>query len=184
MVKIVELNNKSWFGIHVKSRCEVRAFDDLCLRGFEAFLPLWSVRRRWSDRIKMLELPLFPGYLFCRFALPDRFKVLNANGVAQIVGIGKEPVPISETEIHSIQTLVASKFALTPWPYLKVGQQVRIDNGPLSGVEGIVVNAEDGRSRVIVSVTMFLRSVAVEVERDWICSVSDSGGDFWNRQVA
>lgn len=184
MVKTVKLNDASWFGIHVKSRCEFRAYDDLCLRGFEAFLPLWSVRRRWSDRIKKLELPLFPGYLFCRFALPDRFKVLNAAGVAQIVGIGKDPVPIGETEIRSIQTLVASKMALTPWPYLKAGQQIRIDNGPLAGVEGVVINAEDGKSRVIVSVTMFLRSVAVEIDRNWICSVRDAGGTFWSRQVA
>ncbi|MGA2153554.1 MAG: transcription termination/antitermination NusG family protein [Bryobacteraceae bacterium] len=162
------LENTDWFGIRVRSRCEVRAYDDLCLRGFEAFLPLRSVRRRWSDRVKTLQVPMFGGYLFCRFALPDRLKVLNAAGVAQIVGIGNTPVPISEAEIRSVQTLVTSKVACTPWPYLQAGQRVSIDCGPLAGVEGVIIRAEDGKSRVVVSVTMLLRSIAAEIERDWI----------------
>lgn len=111
---------------------------------------------------------MFGGYLFCRFALPDRLKVLNAAGVAQIVGIGNTPVPISEAEIRSVQTLATSKVACTPWPYLQAGQRVSIDCGPLAGVEGVIIRAEDGKSRVVVSVTMLLRSIAAEIERDWI----------------
>ena len=83
---IEALENTDWFGIRVKSRCEVRAYDDLRQSGFEAFLPLCSVRRRWSDRVKTVQSPMFTGYLFCRFAMPDRVRVLNAAGVAQIVG--------------------------------------------------------------------------------------------------
>ena len=168
MVGFGALENTDWFGIRVKSRCEVRAHDDLCLRGFEAFLPLCSVRRRWSDRVKTLRVPMFSGYLFCRFALPDRLRVLGAAGVAQIVGIGNIPVPISETEIRSVQTLATSEVACTPWPYLQAGQRVSIDCGPLAGVEGVIVRAENGKPRVVVSVTMLLRSVAAEIERDWI----------------
>jgi transcription antitermination factor NusG len=163
-----KLENTDWFGIRVKSRCESRAHDDLRLRGFETFLPLCSVRRRWSDRVKTLEVPMFRGYLFCRFALPDRVRVLSAAGVAQIVGCGNTPVPISEAEIRSVQTLVASHVACTPWPYLQAGQRVSIDSGPLAGVEGVIVRAEDGKPRVVVSVSMLLRSVAAEIEREWI----------------
>lgn len=163
-----EVDSTNWFGIRVKSRCEVRAYDDLSLRGFEAFLPLCCVRRRWSDRVKTLQVPMFRGYLFCRFALLDRIRVLNAAGVAQIVGCGNSPVPISEMEIRSVQTLVTSKVACTPWPYLQAGQRVSIDNGPLAGVEGVILRAEDGKPRVVVSVSMLLRSVAAEIERDWI----------------
>lgn len=163
-----ELDITDWFGIRVKSRCEVRAHDDLCLRGFEVFLPLCTARRRWSDRVKTLQVPMFSGYLFCKFALPDRVKVLNAAGVAQIVGCGNTPVPIGETEIRSIRTLANSNVVCTPWPYLHAGQRVSIDHGPLAGVEGVVVRAEDGKQRVVVSVTMLLRSVAAEIERDWI----------------
>lgn len=174
MVKIVEQKTLSWFGIHVKSRCEFRAYEDLCCRGFETFLPVTSMRRRWSDRIKKLSLPLFPGYLFCRFSLSDRLSVLNAAGVAQIVGTTRGPVAIGETEIQSIQTLVFSKITITPWPYLEAGQLVCIDNGPLAGVEGIILHVEYGKPRVVVSVPLFMRSVAVEIERDWICSVRKS----------
>ncbi len=163
-----EVDSTNWFGIRVKSRCEGRAYDDLSLRGFEAFLPLCCVRRRWSDRVKTLQVPMFRGYLFCRFALLDRIRVLNAAGVAQIVGCGNSPVPISEMEIRSVQTLVTSKVACTPWPYLQAGQRVSIDNGPLAGVEGVILRAEDGKPRVVVSVSMLLRSVAAEIERDWI----------------
>jgi transcription antitermination factor NusG len=163
-----ELENTDWFGIRVKSRCELRAYDDLSLRGFDAFLPLCSVRRRWSDRVKTLQVPMFSGYLFCRFALPDRLRVLNAAGVAQIVGVGNAPVPISEAEIRSVQTLVTSKIACTPWPYLQAGQRVSIEDGPLAGVEGVIIRAENGKPRVVVSVTMLFRSVAAEIERDWI----------------
>jgi transcription antitermination factor NusG len=163
-----EVENADWFGIRVKSRCESRAHDELLLRGFETFLPLCSVRRRWSDRVKTLDVPMFRGYLFCRFAMEDRVRVLNATGVAQIVGCGSTPVPISEAEIRSVQTLVASKVACTPWPYLQAGQRVSIDDGPLAGVEGVIVRAEDGKPRVVVSVSLLLRSVAAEIERDWI----------------
>jgi len=111
---------------------------------------------------------MFRGYLFCRFALPDRVRVLNAAGVVQIVGCGSTPVPISETEIHSVQTLVSSKIVCTPWPYLEAGQRVSIENGPLAGVEGVIIRAESGKPRVVVSVSMLLRSVAAEIEREWI----------------
>ena len=158
----------AWYGIHVKSRCEHRASQELSDRGFEAFLPVQRVKRRWSDRSKTVELPLFPGYLFCRFELSRRFRILNAPGVARIVGAGPNPIPISEAEIHSIETLVSSKTALVPWPFLQKGQRVRIDHGPLAGVEGIVARSEDGRSRVVVSVTMLQRAVAAEIDRDWI----------------
>jgi transcription antitermination factor NusG len=172
------LNDVFWFGIHVRSRCEYRAYDELNRRGFETFLPLRMEKRRWSDRIATVQTPLFPGYLFCKFSAVDRFKVLNTSGVAQIVGFGKAPVPISEAEIESVQALVNSKMLLTPWPYLRAGQLVRIDSGPLAGVEGIVIHADDGKPRVIVSVTMFLRSVAVEVEREWISSIAEAKPEF------
>lgn len=176
--EIVEMKTLSWFGIHVKSHSEFRAYEDLRYRGFEAFLPVAPVRRRWSDRVKKLNLPLFPGYLFCRFAIRDRFTILNAAGVVQIVGTGAAPVAICDREIQSIRTLVDSKIAVTPWPYLKIGQLVRIDDGPLAGVEGIILQAEDGKPRIIVSVTMFMRSIAVEIERGWICSVRNADDRF------
>jgi transcription antitermination factor NusG len=112
------VENVNWYGIRVKLRSELRSHEELRLRGFEPFLPLRAVRRRWSDRMKTVEVPVFPGYLFCRFLQPDRLRVLNAPGVVQVIGAGNRPIPISEAEIGSIQTLVASKLALRPWPYI------------------------------------------------------------------
>lgn len=163
-----EGESTSWFGIHVRSQCEVQAYDELRYRGFETFLPQHQVKRRWSDRVKILDLPLFPGYLFCRFGLSDRVRVLGTRGVARIVGAGSKPIPISELEIQHVQTLVGSKTPLVPWPYLKAGHRVRIDSGPLAGVEGIVIRAADGRHRVVVSVDLLQRAVATEIDRDCI----------------
>ena len=113
--------------------CDV-PHQELGFRGFESFLPLRRVRHRWSDRFKTIEEPIFPGYLFCRFDPSDRFRVLNTTGVAQIVGAGRTPIPVDESEIRSLRTLVASKMPLVPWSSLQAGQAVRIDWGALAGV--------------------------------------------------
>ncbi len=100
-------------------------------RGYEWFLPLHKVRRRWSDRFKEIEQPLFPGYVFCRFNPANRFPILTTPGVFLIVGIGKTPVSIHETEISAIQATVKSGFPSQPWPFLQIGQRVKIEHGPL-----------------------------------------------------
>jgi transcription antitermination factor NusG len=160
--------NRAWFGIRVKPRSEFRASDGLSLRGFEPFLPAQRVRRRWSDRVKVLDEPLFPGYLFCRFEPSELIRILESPGVIQVIGIGRTPVSVSDAEIGAIQTMVASQVVLTPWPYLQTGQGVSIDTGPLAGIQGIVVRSEVGKPRVVVSVTLLQRSVAAEVDREWI----------------
>lgn len=158
----------AWYAIKVKSRCEFKTQDDLCLRGFPVFLPVGKVRRQWSDRVKVLEAPLFPGYLFSRFDLESRFRVLNLQGVARIVGAGQVPIPVEESEIIGLQRLIESKVLLTAWPFLHPGQKVIIGHGPLAGLEGTVIRADDGKSRVAVSVGLLQRSISAEVERDWI----------------
>jgi transcription antitermination factor NusG len=160
--------SSGWYGVRVRPKSEAQASIALSARGFEAFLPTQHVRRRWSDRVKNLEIPLFPGYLFCRFRPEERIRVLEAPAVIQIVGIGATPIPVSDTEIEDIRTMVDSHLTLTPWPYLHTGQRVRIEHGPLAGIDAIVTNAQDGNSRVVVSIALLQRSVATEIERDWI----------------
>ena len=116
------LQDSPWFAIQVRSRSETRTHQELGLRGFESFLPVRQVRHRWSDRYKTIEEPLFPGYLFCRFDLSNRFRVLNTTGVAQIIGAGSTPIPVDESEIRSLRALVASETSLIPWPCLRTGQ--------------------------------------------------------------
>ena len=129
------------------------------------------VKRRWSDRTKIIDQPLFPGYLFGRFHLNDRVRVLQAPGVKQILGIGNTPAPISEEELANLKMLVAANPVMVPWPYLRAGQRVNIDRGPLAGVKGFVVRAEEGSLRIVVSVDLLQRSVATEIDRDCIGAV-------------
>ena len=127
---------------------------------------MYTAKRRWADRTKVVECALFPGYLFCRMDLGQRVPLLNTVGVASIVGMGKCAAPVPDGEIAAIQKLVESGLPVAPWPFLKAGQFVYINQGPLAGVEGIVI-ASKNRSRLVVSVEMLRRSVTVEIESEW-----------------
>src|SRR3972149_4365231 len=107
-------------------------------RGFEEFLPLFKIRRRWSDRIKELEMPLFCRYVFCRFHAEDRLRVLTTPGVEYVVGTGKVPDPISDDQIAALEAVMKSGAGAQPWPFLHTGQWVRIEAGTLAGLEGIL----------------------------------------------
>src|SRR5713226_1928435 len=147
-----------WFALQVKSRYENSVATHLAGKGYEWFLPLQKSRRRWSDRIKEIEQPLFPGYVFCRFDPLARLPILITPGVIRIVGIGKTPIPIEDSEILSIQTIVKSGLPSQPWPFLQIGERVRIDSGPLEGLEGILLQSK-ANHRLVVSVTLLQRSV-------------------------
>ncbi len=166
-----------WFALRVKSRCEKVVALMAENRGFEEFVPLYRCRRRWSDRQKEIEFPLFPGYVFCRLDPQHRLPLLTIPGVVHIVGIGKTPVPIDDAEIAAIQAAVHSGLSAEPWPFLEVGQRVRLDEGPLTGLEGILV-ATAKQHRIIVSVTLLRRSVAVSIERDWVRPLDAAGREM------
>jgi transcription antitermination factor NusG len=162
--------NTNWFALRVKSHCERMTAAGLRSRGYEEFLPTYRRRRRWSDRWVDQELPLFPGYVFCRFDPRDRLPILKIPSLVHIVGIGKTPLPVDEHEIEAIQAIVRSGLAAQPWPYVKVGDMVRVQYGSLCGLEGILIEVKK-RHRLVVSVTLLQRSVAVEIDRDWVSLV-------------
>ena len=99
---------------------------------------MYRCRRHWSDRIKEFDAALFPGYIFCRFDPLDRLPILKTPGVIQIVGSNRVPIPLNESEITAVQTLVGSGVSNQPWPFLAVGDRVRVESGPLRGMEGIL----------------------------------------------
>jgi transcription antitermination factor NusG len=156
-----------WFALQVRPRYEKIVASVLRAKGYEAFLPLTVARRRWSDRTKALEVPLFPGYLFCRLDPLVRLPILLTPGVLSIVGVGKNPVPVEASEIEAVQAIVESGIGVEAWPWLEAGQRVRIEQGPLTGLEGILVDFKNSR-RLVVSVTLLQRSVSAEIERDWV----------------
>jgi transcription antitermination factor NusG len=164
----------SWYAVRVKSNYEKRVAAALRGKGFEEFLPLFRSRRNWSDRVKLIELPLFPGYLFCRLDLNKRMPLLTTPGFLYLVGNGRIPAPVHENEIVAIQSVVRSGLPALPWPCLMVGQKVRLERGPLRGVEGVVARIA-GQQRIYVCVTLLQRSVSVEVDSAWIRSVSETG---------
>ena len=152
-----------WFAVRTAAGREKAVSAQLQNKGFEEFLPLYRTRRQWSDRTKELELPLFPGYLFCRFDFSNRLPILITPGVKLIVGYGRVATPVTETEIESLRRAVAAGEAV-PWPYLSAGQRVRIRQGPLTGVEGILLQVKN-TWRIVLSVELLRRSVAVELDR-------------------
>lgn len=147
---------------------------------------MYKIRRRWSDRIKELEEPLFGGYVFCRLDPLERLPVLTIPGVVRFVSVGRNPAPIEDCEIAAIQSVVSSGFPAEPWPFLRVGQTVRIEDGPLRDLEGLLINIK-GSHRLVISVGLLQRSVAVEIDRDWVTPINPSrsagsGGHLLNTQ--
>jgi transcription antitermination factor NusG len=156
-----------WYALQIQSRLASVASAALRDKGYEELLPLYRSSRRWSDRVKQFDLPLFPGYLFCRFDPSDRrVPVMTTPGVIGIVGAGKTPIPVADEEVEAVRTVLRSGLATQPWPFLTAGSRIYIEQGPLTGLQGIVTNA-DKIDRLVVSVTLLQRSVAVEIDRGW-----------------
>jgi len=168
-------DNLSWYALQIRSKLGSLASATLCGKGYEAYLPLYRCGRRWSDRVKQLDLPLFPGYLFCRFDVCDRLPILTTPGVISVVGAGKTPVPVDEEEIEAIRAVLRSGLVAQPWPFLQVGSKVYIERGPLAGVEGIITNTRKVY-RLVVSVNLLQRSVAVEIDREWARPIAEGMG--------
>src|ERR1035441_10714381 len=161
----------NWYALTVKSQHEKAVDEQLRAKALESYLPLYRARSRWSDRIKTIHRPLFSRYVFCRFGFEDRLKVLSVSNIISIVGFGGKPCPIPDHEIESIQGVVGPGLPFSPWPFLRIGQRVRICQGALEGLEGILAREKSGY-RVIVNVELLNRAVAVEIERDMVRAVA------------
>lgn len=167
-------SERQWFALRVRPRAEQVVAESLRQKGYEEFLPLHLQRRRWSDRVKVIQAPLFPGYVFARFDVLHRLPILTTPGVLLVVSTGQIPRPLDDGEIEALRILVASKLHLEPWPYLEVGQRVRIVRGPLNGAEGIITAAQR-QKRLVVSITLLQRSVSVEIPEDSAWPVFSGG---------
>ena len=152
-----------WYALQVRTRYERVVAEYLTGLDYEWFLPVCKDRKRWSDRTKQTEAPLFPGYLFCRFDAQNRLPILKVPGVVQIVGYNRQPVSVDEVEIAAIQTLVASGVPNQPCSFAEIGDHVQIASGPLRGLQGILVESR-GRQKFVLSVSLLQRSVAVEID--------------------
>jgi transcription antitermination factor NusG len=163
-----------WFAVRVKSNYEKPVSAILRGKGIEEFMPAYRSKRYWSDRVKMVDVPLFPGYLFCRLDLNRRLPLLTTPGFLYLVGKGKTPEPIDDQEILAIQSIMRSGLPVLPWPSIAIGQKVRLERGPLRGLDGIVAKIAD-QHRIYVNVTLLQRSVSVQIDPDWVRSLESPG---------
>jgi len=160
-------NGLCWFALQIRSRWEGTTAELLRGKGLETLLPTYTTKRKWSDRLKVVESPLFPGYVFCRFDVHNRLPVLITPGVISVVGRGKTPIAVDDAEILSIRAAIESGIQMEPWPYVEIGERVRIKDDVFDGMEGILTNFK-GSHRVVISVSLLRRSVALEIDRSRI----------------
>ena len=152
-----------WYAAYTSANHEKRVAEQLGVRAVEHFLPLYSSVRRWKDRRVMLELPLFPGYVFVRMALRERLQVQTVPGVARLVGFDGTPAALPDEEIGALRTSLGSAAGAEPHPYLTAGRRVRMKSGPLAGMEGVLLRRK-GSFRLVISIELIQRSVAVDAD--------------------
>ena len=153
-----------WYAIQTRPRHEKKVAGELQEKRIESYLPLLNQIHRWSDRRKLIQVPLFPGYVFVRSKLDPvlRYSILSTWGALAFVGPQREASPIPDTQIEDIRTLLQTKVSLSPYPFLKVGQRVRVRGGALDGMEGILVT--NGHKRLVISVESIQRSLSITIE--------------------
>jgi len=156
----------NWYATYTRSKHEQKVNGRLERKKIETFLPLIERWSRRKDRRKRIHLPLFPGYLFVRAEMDayTHLEILKTDSVVRILCQGDKPAPIPDEQIHAIQVLIKNGIAVTPYPYLREGMRVRVVNGPLSGVEGILVKTKPDKQRLLLSVDLIQESVSVEID--------------------
>lgn len=152
-----------WYAAFTRSNHERTAAEQMKRRSIENFVPTYETVRKWKDRRKRLEMPLFPGYVFVRVAIEERLSVLVVPGVVRLVGFNNRPVPVADEEIESLRMIVNRKLRPEPHPFLPVGRKVRIKRGALEGVAGILVRKK-GYVRLLISIDLIRQSAVVEVD--------------------
>lgn len=159
-----------WYALYVRSRHEKVVENGLKGKGYNAFSPFYITKRKRVDRTAEVEVPLFPGYVFCHFDSNQRRPILMTPGIVGVVARGKKPEPVDDTEIASLRSIALSGRPVQPWPFLNSSQRVRVQSGPLTGAEGIFLRIKD-EHHLIVSITLLQRAVSVVVDKQAVAPV-------------
>jgi transcription antitermination factor NusG len=152
-----------WYAIHTRSRHEKFVRDQFAAKEITHLLPLHHKRSQWKDRVKMIEVPLFGGYIFAHFALQHKLQVLQTVGVVRMVSLNGIATPVPEDQIETIRKMVEYDLTYDPYPYLKEGMFVRVVRGPLQGAEGILIEKKRNY-RFVISIDLIQKAVAVDID--------------------
>lgn len=153
-----------WFAVYTKSRHEKIVAEELWRRDLEVFLPLRIIMSKWKDRVKEVQFPLFPGYLFVNVEIKQRrLDILKVSSVVRIIGFNNQPIPIPTEQIKAVKTLVFSELPYDPYPDVAVGDRIRIIRGPLRGLEGTLVQKKN-RFRFVLAVDLIQQAVCCEID--------------------
>ncbi|HWG39069.1 MAG TPA: transcription termination/antitermination NusG family protein [Candidatus Acidoferrales bacterium] len=161
---VVSSYDAQWFAVQVKARAERNVASLLQAKGYEEFLPVTTARRAG----RKCEIPLLPGYVFCRMNPNVQGLIVTTPGVIKIISFGGKPAPIDPEEIHSLQLIVKSNFPVVAHRPLQIGEKVRVEHGPLRGAVGVLLSMLHNKHRLVVCITMLMRAIAVEVDQDWV----------------
>jgi transcription antitermination factor NusG len=158
--------NSSWYALHTRARSEKAVAHQLQERGVTTFLPLVTEVRRWTDRKKIVQLPLFSCYLFVKFAENDsctRIQLFRCNGVFGLVSMDNRPVPVPDEQISALKKIVVAKLPISEYPLPRIGEKVRIRGGSLDGVQGVLVS-RSGNRKLVISINAINRALCISVE--------------------
>src|SRR6478672_7423848 len=160
--------HEKWYAVRTKVRMEKSTGEILRGKGYETLVPVYVSRRRWADRVKNLEVPLFTGYIFCRFDPSNRLPILTTPGVVSVVSTRSGPVPVPTEEMTAVQTLVASNAnQIEPAPCLTEGERVCVRSGIFTGLQGVLLHIKNA-CRLVIAITLIQRAVAVEIDSDQV----------------
>lgn len=162
-LQVSQITQTPWYAAYTFAKHEKRVVQQLEERRIPSFLPTYRSVRRWKDRKKVLQLPLFPSYVFVQMSANSRLQLLSLPGVLGLVCFQGKPAPVDNVEIENLRQGLADRTALHPHPYLKAGRKVRIRAGAMAGVEGILVRKRDS-TRVVLSISLLQRSVSIDID--------------------
>ena len=157
---------QKWFVLYTKSRHEKFVESTLTKKGIESFTPTVFLKKRWSDRVKLIEQPLFKSYCFAKFSLKDKTAVLSRPGVANIVHFKDQYIPVQDSVIDSLKILIKNKVKIDPYPYLKTGDKIRIKKGPLKDLEGYIIEKRNKNATLVISIEAINASISCIVDVD------------------
>ena len=164
---------KYWYAIYVRSRHEKKVHQLLLEKGVESSLPLIKTTRKWSDRKKKVEIPLFRGYVFVKIDVSrDQLNILQTDGVVKFIGIINKPSRIPDEEIHWVHMMVEKSPEVRIEQKIPVGQKVRVTAGPFKGIEGVVLRSGN-RSRLVVLIESIMHAVSVEINPNYLDEIKN-----------